>query len=126
MQVPVLGVPGCPHFPELERRLARMLDGLPRVTVSCQVIAAEDDAARSGMRGSPTVLIGGIDPFAEPGQPASVSCRLCRDSNGQTGGAPSVSQLRRAVTGAASGDDAASPDLARCARACGERPDSSS
>ena len=38
-------------------------------------IGDEDQAARRGMHGSPTILIDGIDPFAVPGQPASVSCR---------------------------------------------------
>ena len=32
------------------------------------------------MNGSPTLLVDGIDPFAGPGQLASVSCRLFRDS----------------------------------------------
>jgi hypothetical protein len=109
MHVTVLGVPGCPHLPLLEKRLAQVLDSLPGVAVSCQVIATEDEAARSGMHGSPTILIDGIDPFAEPGQPASVSCRLYRDSDGRTDGAPSVRQLRDALTiAAASGGHAAS------------------
>jgi hypothetical protein len=107
MHVTLLAVPGCPHLPVLEERLAEALDGLPGVSVSRQVIATEDEAARSGMHCSPTVLIDGLDPFAEPGQPASVSCRLYRDSDGRSGGAPSVSQLRRALTTAASGGQAA-------------------
>ena len=53
------------------------------------------------MHGSPTILVDGIDPFAEPGQPASVSCRLYRHGNGQVDGAPSVSQLRQAIGEAA-------------------------
>ena len=76
MQVTVLAVPGCPHLPLLQERLARVLDGLPEVTVCWQVIATEGDAARSGIHGSPTILIDGLDPFAEPGQPASLSCPL--------------------------------------------------
>jgi hypothetical protein len=107
MHVTVLAMPGCPHLPVLEERLAEALGGLPAVTVSRQVIATEDEAARRGMHGSPTILIDGLDPFAGPGQPASVSCRLYSDSDGQTGGAPSVSQLLRALTTAAGGEEAA-------------------
>jgi hypothetical protein len=109
VHVTLLAVPGRPHLPVLEQRLTEALDGLPAVTVSCQVIATEDEAARSGMHGSPTILIDGVDPFAVPGQPASVSCRLYRDSHGRTSGAPSASQLRRALTTAANGECAASP-----------------
>jgi hypothetical protein len=105
MHVTLLAVPGCPHLRVLEERLAEALDGLPAVTVSRQVIATEDDAARSGMQGSPTILIDGLDPFAEPGQRASVSCRLYRDSDGRVGGAPSVTRLRHALTTAAANDD---------------------
>ena len=104
MQVTVLGVPGCPHVPVLDERLAEALDGLPAVTVSRQVIVTEDEAARSGMHGSPTILIDGIDPFAEPGQPDSVSCRLYRGSDGRADGAPSVSQLRAALSTAAANE----------------------
>jgi hypothetical protein len=110
MHVTLLAVPGCPNLPVLEERLAEALDGLPALTVSRQVIATDDDAARTGMHGSPTILIDGIDPFGESGQPASVSCRLYLDSDGRAEGAPSVSQLRHALTtAAASGDRAASP-----------------
>jgi len=49
------------------------------------------------MNGSPTLLVDGIDPFAGPGQHASVSCRLFRDSRGYAEGVPSVRQLREAI-----------------------------
>lgn len=107
MHVTLLAVPGCPHLPVLDERLAEALSGVPGVSVSRRVIATQEEAARSGMHGSPTILIDGLDPFAGPGQPASVSCRLYRDGDGRTGGAPSVSQLRRALTMAASGGQAA-------------------
>jgi hypothetical protein len=49
------------------------------------------------MHGSPTLLIDGIDRFAEPGQVASLSCRLYRDV-GKAEGAPSDRQLRQAIS----------------------------
>jgi len=101
MDLTVLAVPDCPNALLLEERLAQVLDGRRDVTVSRQVIADQDEAARRGMHGSPTILVDGIDPFADPGQPAGVSCRLYRDGDGQVNGAPSVSQLRQAIGGAA-------------------------
>jgi hypothetical protein len=53
------------------------------------------------MHGSPTLLVNGSDPFAAPGTPASVSCRLYRDQGGPAGGAPSVAALREALRHAA-------------------------
>ena len=97
MQLTVLAVPGCPNAPALDDRLAAVLDGRAGVSVSRQVISDEGEAARWGMHGSPTVLIDGVDPFAEPGQPPSMSCRLYRDDDGQAAGAPSAGHLRQAV-----------------------------
>jgi Alkylmercury lyase len=94
----VLAVPGCPSVELLEQRLTQVLQGRQNVTVSRHTIDDHDQAARRGMRGSPTILVDGIDPFAEPGQPASVSCRLYRQGHGQPKGAPSVRQLRRAIS----------------------------
>lgn len=98
MQLTVLAVPDCPHVDLLEQRLAQVLKGRHDVTVTRHVVDDPDEANRRGMRGSPTVLIDGTDPFAEPGQQTSVSCRLYRDSGGRAEGAPSVSQLRQAVS----------------------------
>ncbi|GHI02128.1 hypothetical protein AQI88_18260 [Streptomyces cellostaticus] len=96
MRITVLAVPDCPNAPMAEERIARALDGqsadVERVEVSDQ-----ERAARLGMTGSPTVLIDGTDPFAVPGAPASVSCRLYCGPDGRADGAPSVADLRRAL-----------------------------
>jgi Alkylmercury lyase len=97
MHLTVLAVPGCPNVPVLKDRLAAVLGGRAGVSVSHQVIFDEDEAARWGMRGSPTLLIDGADPFAEPGQPPGMSCRLYRDDDGKALGAPSAGQLRDAI-----------------------------
>jgi hypothetical protein len=107
MQLTVLAVPDCPNAPVLGDRLAAVLDGRAGVWVSHQVISDEGEAGRWGMHGSPTLLIDGADPFAEPGQPPSLSCRLYRDENGQLSGAPSVGQLRQVIGQA----PAAAPEL---------------
>jgi hypothetical protein len=110
MHVTVLAVPGCPNVALLEEQLASALEDRPGVTVSRHVIADEAEAASRGLHGSPTILINGTDPFAEPGQPASMSCRLYRDSDGRMSGVPSAGQLRQAIERAADSDaDADSP-----------------
>jgi hypothetical protein len=97
MHLTVLAVPGCPNAPVLGDRLAAVVNGREGISVSDQVISDESEAARSGMHGSPTLLIDGVDPFAEPGQPPSMSCRLYRDENGQLSDTPTVGQLRQAI-----------------------------
>jgi hypothetical protein len=97
MHLTVLAVPGCPHALVLEDRLAAVLGGRAGVSLSHEVIGDEGEAARWGMHGSPTLLIDGADPFAEPGQPPSMSCRLYRDDDGQLSGAPSGAQLQQVI-----------------------------
>lgn len=110
MQLTVLAEPGCPNAPLLKDRLTAVLDGRADVSVSQQVISDEGEAARWGMHGSPTLLIDGVDPFAEPGQTPSMSCRLYRAENGQLSGAPSVGQLQQVIEEApAAADDPGDP-----------------
>lgn len=98
MHLTVLVVPGCPNVTLLEQRLTQALRGCRDVTVSRHAVADQDQAYRRGMRGSPTLLVDGIDPFADLGQPASASCRLYRDAHGRAEGAPTVRQLRSAIS----------------------------
>ena len=109
MRVLVLAVPDCPNARLLEERLAQVLEGRRDVLVSRLVIDDEQEAARHGMHGSPTILVDGRDPFAEPGQPATVSCRLYRDGDGRVDGAPSASQLRQVIGEPAAAAGAGSP-----------------
>jgi hypothetical protein len=103
MELVLLTVPACPHAAAFEERLAAALTAHPGAVVHRRLIASEREAAVAGMHGSPTLLVNGTDPFAAPGQPPSLSCRLYRDASGRTGAAPPVEELRRAL--AAAGDD---------------------
>lgn len=91
----VLHVPDCPN-------LAPMLDRLREVTetpVHTREITTQEDAARYGMPGSPTLLIDGVDPFAAPGPcECAIACRLYHDETGRPVPAPSTAQLREALT----------------------------
>jgi hypothetical protein len=97
VEVTVLTVPGCPNAELLDERLATAAAGLRGVRVTRRVVPDEQQAAVLGMRGSPTLLIGGADPFADPGEPASFSCRLYRQADGSLAGAPPADTLRRAL-----------------------------
>jgi DNA-binding transcriptional MerR regulator len=97
MKLEVLHVPDCPNLPPMLERLAEVTD-LP---VTTRVIDSDADAATFRMAGSPTLLIDGADPFTAPGQcDCGMSCRLYRDEDGRIVPAPSVQQLRDAVTAA--------------------------
>ena len=95
MELTLLTVPACPSAALFEERLAAALAGHPDTVVRRRQVTDEREAAEAGMHGSPTLLIDGVDPFAAPGQPPSLSCRLYRDATGRADGAPPVDALRR-------------------------------
>ncbi|MFE2587185.1 hypothetical protein [Streptomyces sp. NPDC059378] len=99
MRITVLTVPDCPNAPVIAERLARVLEGRGAVVALVEVRDA-GQAERFGMTGSPTVLIDGVDPFAVPGAPSSLSCRLYRGPDGRAEGAPGVADLQRALDAA--------------------------
>lgn len=94
MKLELLHVTDCPNVRPMLDRLAEATD-LP---VATREVTTEAEAARSGMNGSPTLLIDGIDPFASADQGASgISCRLYHDQERRIVPAPSVDQLRDAI-----------------------------
>ena len=105
----MLAVRDCPNAIVLEERLAAALAGCPDAVVRRRQVADEQEAAETGMAGSPTLLIDGTDPFAVPGQAPGLSCRLYRDAAGRLAGAPSVEDLRRALEQARCGRPGSDP-----------------
>jgi hypothetical protein len=95
MQLTLLALPGCPNALLLEQRLAGLLAGRPEVTVTLRVISDAAEAEGRGMRGSPTLLVDGQDPFAGSGAGGVLACRLyAAGEGGGLDGAPTVSALR--------------------------------
>jgi hypothetical protein len=97
MELTVLAVPDCPNAPLLEARLGQVLAGRPGVTVRRVQLGDLDAAARWRMHGSPTLLVDGRDPFAEPGTGPALACRLYRGEKGRLEGAPTMAALRQAL-----------------------------
>lgn len=102
MDIELLVVPGCPNEATAARLLrAALADlGLVDVGFTTTVIATQAEAERREFLGSPTFLVAGSDPFAEPGRPAGLSCRVYRRTDG-VGGVPDLPELRRALERAA-------------------------
>ena len=95
-------MPDCPNEVPAVALLRAALDGvgLARLPIIATVIDSSAEAERRGFVGSPTILIDGGDPFAEPGQPAAVACRIYRKTAGPAG-TPDLRQLRQALKRAA-------------------------
>ena len=91
----------CPNWRLAEARLHEALaafgDGPPAVTY--ELVSTPEQAEGVGLRGSPTILVNGTDPFAGPDDPVGLSCRLYGSPAGVEP-APTVEQLRSVLAGA--------------------------
>ena len=90
---------GCPNWQLADGRLQEALvrAGRTDVRVEHRQVATLEEAEAAGFRGSPTVLIDGRDPFADPGAAVGLSCRVYRTGLGLAG-APTVEQLTEALS----------------------------
>ena len=74
----------------------RLRDALAAVGSTTQVervlVSTAEEAEALGFHGSPSILVDGEDPFAEPDAPVGLSCRLYRSSAGVSG-SPTTEQL---------------------------------
>jgi hypothetical protein len=99
VDVELLVVPDCPNASAAQALLRSALDaaGLAATPIRISVIHSEREAENRGFVGSPTILINGIDPFAEPGRPVAVACRVYPGPAGVSG-LPPADEVRRALT----------------------------
>lgn len=105
MEITLQYFDGCPNWEVLDRRLAELLDGRSDIRVTRQLVETAEDAERLGFHGSPTVLVDGVDPYADEHTPVGLACRVFRTPAGP-GGSPTVEQLREAISGPALTGDA--------------------
>jgi hypothetical protein len=87
----------CPNWRTTDRHIQALIDEGLDLKVHHQLIDSLEAAVRYGFRGSPTVLIGGVDPFADRDAPVGLACRIYPTETGPVG-SPSRRQLREAIT----------------------------
>lgn len=98
MEVELRYFDGCPNWQQTAGRLrsALQLVGRGEQALRLRQVETAEDAVRVGFRGSPTVLVNGADPFAEPTAPVGLTCRMFRTPAGLAG-TPTVEQLVQAL-----------------------------
>lgn len=100
MEITLQHIEDCPNRETIERRLTEVVAGLGiEATLRRQLVVTPEAAAEIGFKGSPTVLIDGVDPFPHPADPVGLGCRVYRTEQGLAG-APTADQLRRALASA--------------------------
>ena len=83
---------GCSNWPDADVRL-RTLQTEVGFALEHEKIETPEDAERLGFRGSPTVLVDGVDPFADGTIAGGLACRVYETPDGPQG-SPTVMQLR--------------------------------
>ena len=101
MDIELLVVTDCPHEAPALAAIRTALGGAGlEADVTTTVIETEAQARERGFIGSPTVLVNGRDPLAEPGAAIGLACRMYRTPHGLDG-VPPVDELRAAFRQAA-------------------------
>ena len=97
MEITLQYFDGCPSWMIAEERLAVIAAERPEVTVTRHLVQTVEEAERVGFHGSPSVLIDGVDPFADADTGVGLACRIYQTPDGPAG-APTLAQLRTALT----------------------------
>lgn len=96
-QITIQYFDGCPNWKHMSTTVESLISELHiDAVVKLQHIGSQDGAVEAGFRGSPTLLLGGIDPFADEDAPVGLSCRIYQTDTGFAG-TPSDDEIRTAL-----------------------------
>jgi hypothetical protein len=98
MDVSLLYFDDCPNWKVADERLAAIAAERADVVLSRHLVDTLEEAERLGFHGSPSILVNGVDVFAEPDAAVGLSCRVYRTPDGLAG-VPTVQQLQMALEG---------------------------
>jgi len=93
MKITLLYFEDCPNWRIADERLSEVVAGRTDVTLTRHRVETWEEAERTAFHGSPSILVDGVDAFAEPDAPVGLSCRRYLTPEGYAG-APSLAQLR--------------------------------
>lgn len=102
MEITLQCFDGCPNWETTAALLEALRGEGLDATIELELIDTHDKAVARAFRGSPTVLIDGVDPFADEEAPVGLACRIYDTEDGLAG-SPSLDQLRRAIITATRG-----------------------
>jgi hypothetical protein len=95
LQITLQYFDSCPNWETAAAHLSTLIDEGLDATIGYVLINTYEAAVAYGFRGSPTVLVDGVDPFADSEAPIGLACRVYRTEDGYAG-SPSLPQLRQA------------------------------
>lgn len=110
MNVTLLYFHDCPHWMNADEHLRTLEAEHREMVIERRIVNTAEDAVATSFRGSPSIIIDGIDPFADPEDPVGLSCRIYLTPDGPAG-SPTLDQLRSVIDRRT--DNSADPRKAR-------------
>ena len=103
MEVSLLTFDGCPNHHTTMTLLETLLDETGwSGTIQLVNVDSPEKAEELDFRGSPTVLLDGVDPFLDQGATVGLSCRIYATGS-EYQGTPPEQELRAAIVRGLSG-----------------------
>ncbi len=99
MDITLLYFEDCPNWRLADERLTAIAAERDDITVTRQLVGTPAEAERTRFHGSPSILVDGVDLFADPDSEVGLSCRRYPTPEGYEG-APTLEQLRAVLVGA--------------------------
>lgn len=96
MEITLQYFDGCPNWKTTAAHLATLVGEGLDATVEYELIDTHELAVARDFHGSPTVLIDGVDPFADDNAPVGLACRVYETEDGYAG-SPTLDQLRAVI-----------------------------
>ena len=59
----------CPNWMVADEHLRTLAGEYPEMAIKRRIVETVEDAAATRFRGSPSIIVDGVDPFAEPDAP---------------------------------------------------------
>lgn len=84
---------GCPNWRIPDERLMLLAAQRPAIALTRQRVDRVEEAERARFRGSPSILVAGVDVFADGSPPVGLAYRRYMTQDGPAG-APSIEQIR--------------------------------
>ena len=101
MEITLQYFDGCPNWKVTAADLRELIvEQQTTASLHLQLIDTPEAAEEQCFRGSPTVLVDGVDPFADPDVPVGLSCRVYVTPDGLAG-SPTRDQLLEVIQAAA-------------------------
>jgi hypothetical protein len=98
MNVTLLYFDDCPNWLAADTHLRALATEHPEMVIERRIVNTLEEAEAIRFRGSPSIMVDGVDPFADLDAPVGLSCRVYKTPAGFAG-SPTLDQLREAING---------------------------